>query len=71
MEANDIIKRPSKSLEDIYDMIRDANERGDYKIFIPHWAYFPDNYTYELINHGFKVCHGRFDGLTEGLIIEW
>ena len=70
MKATDLTKT-SPSLDDIYQEIRTANERHEYKLFYPHWRYISDECKLELINNGFKVYQGEWLHGDYGLIIEW
>lgn len=40
MKARELEKN-SPSLDLIYNAIKEANKRNEYKIFFPHWVYFP------------------------------
>lgn len=71
MKAKDLIKK-SPSIEDIHNAIDEQNKNGCFKHFIPHWIFIPDNVKLKLIEEGFKVYVGNWDGImTDVLIIEW
>lgn len=40
MKATDL-EKTSPSMEEIYNTIKCANERHEFKVFYPHWVYFP------------------------------
>lgn len=70
MKAKDL-KKVSISIDEIHKQI---DEVGDtqHKIFIPHWTYVEDIVILNLINNGFKVYNGNWDGImVDCLIIEW
>jgi hypothetical protein len=71
MEAKDLNKK-SIELEQIYKDIQSANDRGDYKWFIPHCVFIDESIKMQLINDGFKVSKGDWDGIAKDcIIIEW
>jgi len=71
MKAKDL-KKKSISIEDVYKRIQQANDNGDFKIFIPHFHNVSKEVTIQLFDDGFKTYKGQWDGvITECLIIEW
>ena len=70
MKARELEKN-SPSLDQIYNIIKEANKRNEYKIFLPHWVYFSDECKLELMRQGFKVYQGEWLRGDYGLIIEW
>ena len=70
MKARELEKN-SPSLDLIYNAIKEANKRNEYKIFFPHWVYFSDECKLELMRHGFKLYQGEWLRGDYGLIIEW
>ena len=71
MKAKDL-KKESEVIENIYKAISDANSRGFFKHFIPHWIYVSEEVKMQLIEDGFKLYKGNWDfGMTDCLIIEW
>lgn len=74
LQAKDIKKKEGNEVQEIYQRISQANERGECKIFIPHFVYVSDLKILELLNNGFKVSKGRwYGGVDYGkdTIIEW
>ena len=71
LKAKDLVK-VDKTLEKIYDNIKQENEYGNYKIFIHANRYFSEKSKLELIENGFKVYKGDWDGVMKDVyIIEW
>lgn len=71
MKAKDLIRK-ERDIKEVYENIKSANEIGQFKIFIPNWNYFSDASRLELIENGFKVYKGDWDGIMKDvLIIEW
>lgn len=73
MKANSI-KKTSVTVKEIYEGIESElkHNSSKFKYHIPHWIYVSDEVKLELINEGFKVYKGSWDGiLNEALIIEW
>jgi len=70
MKARELEKN-SPSLDQIYNIIKEANKRNEYKIFFPHWVYFSDECKLELMRQGFKLYQGEWHRGGYGLIIEW
>lgn len=71
MKAQDLIKK-SIDIEEIYRNIMEANNSGNFKIPIPHWRCVSDETKLKLIENGFKVYNGTWDGaINHCLIIEW
>lgn len=71
MKASDLSKRYLLS-DKIFDDIKKANDEGSFKIFYPHWVSIDDSTKLKLIENGFKVYTGQWDGIiTDTLIIEW
>ncbi|MFD2824796.1 hypothetical protein ACFS5M_14025 [Lacinutrix iliipiscaria] len=66
------LKKTSEALENIYKLISEANSRSEFKCFIPHFVYVSEKIRLQLIEDGFKVYRGDWDGvITNCLIIEW
>jgi len=66
------IKKVGEPIEKIYKRISDANSNNEFKTFIPHFIYVTDEVRLQLVENGFKVCKGSWDGvITDCLIIEW
>lgn len=56
----------------INEVETNKNEIGVFKIFYPHFVYFPDELKLELMKLGYKVYVGDWDGIIiNALIIEW
>lgn len=73
MKANNITKT-SITTKEIYENIESQlkHNASFFKYHIPHWVYVSDEVKLELMNDGFKVYKGSWDGiLNEALIIEW
>jgi len=71
MKANHLIKQ-SEVLDNIYKRISEANSHSMFKIFIPHFIYVEESVRLQLIDDGYKVYEGDWDGMVKGaLIIEW
>lgn len=70
MKVTDLVKT-SPSMEKIYNTIKCANERHEFKVFYPHWVYVSDACKLELIRNGFKLSEGEWLKGDHGLIIEW
>jgi len=71
MKAKELSKS-SEVIENIYKIISEANARGEFKIFIPHFVYVEENLKLKLIDDGYKVYKGDWDGIMKDvLIIEW
>jgi len=71
LRAKDLIKKDN-TLEFIYKNIKQQNEYGSYKVFIPHDKYFSEKSKLELMENGFKVYKGDWDGIMKDVyIIEW
>ena len=71
MKANEL-KKQTEVIDNIYKAISEANSNGNFKHFIPHWVYVSDEIILQLINDGFKVYKGEWDGIMKDcLIIEW
>jgi hypothetical protein len=71
MKASDLKKQPI-TIETIYDAINQANSIGWHKHFIPHFVYVSDEVRLKLIEDGFKIYKGDWDGtMKDCLIIEW
>lgn len=66
------LKKESEVIENIYQIIINANGSGCYKTFITHDRYVSDEVRLQLIKDGYKVYVGDWDGITtNALIIEW
>jgi hypothetical protein len=71
MKAKEL-KKESMTIDEIYERISDANSMKHFKYFIPHFVYTTESVTMQLIEDGFKVYRGAWDGgMTDCLIIEW
>ena len=71
MKAKSLTK-VSETIENIYNAISEANANSSYKHFIPHNIYVSDEVRLKLIDDGYKVYKGNWDGImTDVLIIEW
>ena len=71
MKATEL-KKQSEVIENLYRRISEANAEGQFKIFIPHFVYVKASVQIELIQNGFKVYKGSWDGvMNDALIIEW
>lgn len=71
MKANELEKK-YMSLEAIYDLVKRANEEGDYRTFILPHKRVKESTIMELITNGFKVYKGFYDDrFRDALIIEW
>jgi hypothetical protein len=66
------LKRQSETIENIYKKISHADTNGEFKIFIPHFVHVEENVKIQLIEDGYKVYKGQWDGnIINALIIEW
>lgn len=66
------LKKQSEVIENIYQSISRENQNGNFKHFIPHFVYVSEQVKSELIENGYKVYRGDWDGIiTNALIIEW
>jgi len=71
MKANEISK-VGKSLDSIYKLIESALLNQEYKCFIPHFVYVEESTKLKLLEDGFKLSVGDWDGrIKNALIIEW
>jgi hypothetical protein len=71
MKAKQLIKE-SISIEDIYKDIQNQNDNKCFKHFIPHHVFISDKIKLELIENGFKVYIGDWDGIMKDcVIVEW
>jgi hypothetical protein len=73
MKANNLTKT-SITAEEIYEGIDSQlkNNPSCFKHYIPHFLYVSDEVKLQLIDDGFKVYKGAWDGIqNDGLIIEW
>ena len=71
MKAQSLKKVPV-SIESIHQQISEANSRGEFRWFIPHFVYVTEEVKIQLIEEGFKVYKADWDGLlTDCLIVEW
>lgn len=71
MKASSLVKK-DLDLKPIYEQIKSQNEYGAYKIFIPHDRHFSEKAKLELMENGFKVYKGDWDGIMKDVyIIEW
>lgn len=71
LKAKDLVKKPL-TIKDISEQIKVANEGGSYKIHIPNFSAVDENIIPTLIQNGFKVYRGDWDGfMKDVLIIEW
>ena len=71
MKAKSLTK-VTEVIENIYKQISEANANNQFKCFIPHFVYVTDDVKMQLINDGYKVYKGDWDGvMTNCLIIEW
>lgn len=66
------LKKTSVAIDNIYKEISEANARGEFKIYIPHFAYVDEEVKCQLIEDGYKVYRGDWDGhMINCLIVEW
>jgi hypothetical protein len=71
LKAKDLLKKET-DLKPIYEMIKNQNEYGAFKTFFPHDRYFSEKARLELMENGFKVYKGDWDGIMKDVyIIEW
>ena len=71
MKASEL-KKESEVIENISKYISEANAHGRFKCYIPHDVYVNESVKLQLIEDGFKVYKGDWDGMmTNCLIIEW
>lgn len=73
IKATDLVKK-SISTEQIYRNIQTMvnSNPEQYKHFIPNNIYVSDEVRLQLLNDGFKVYRGDWDGIMKDcLIIEW
>lgn len=70
MKANARIKE-SLSLVFIYKELETV-PKNVFKHFIPHFIYVSETVKSELLNDGYKLSYGDWDGhIKNALIIEW
>ena len=72
MKAKEINKKPI-ALEFILQQIEHVNNnQNQFKIFFQHCVYVEQKTILQLIELGFKVYRGDWDGMhKDALIIEW
>jgi hypothetical protein len=71
MKAKELIKKET-DLKIIYEDIKQQNEYGCFKTFIPHNRILSEKAKLELMENGFKVYKGDWDGIMKDVyIIEW
>lgn len=71
MKANELQKR-YLSIDEIYKTIEGQNEVGYFKMHIPHYVCVKEDVLLQLMQEGFKVSKGNWDGfILDAIIIEW
>ena len=71
MKANTLIKQ-SINIESVYERIINETNNGHCKAYYPHFVYIDESIKLQLIEDGFKVYKGVWDGvMVDCLIIEW
>ena len=71
MKSNELEKKYIP-LEAIYDLVKRANDEGDYRTFILPHKRVKESTIMELITNGFKIYKGNFDDrFRDVTIIEW
>ena len=71
MKASELEKR-YVDIDEIYKRIEFANARSQFKIFFRHSTCVSQDTKQQLIENGFKVYPGDWDGIEKNcLIIEW
>lgn len=71
MKASSLIKKET-DLKPIYENIKSQNDYGCFRVFFPPDRYFSEKAKLELIENGFKVYKGDWDGIMKDVyIIEW
>lgn len=71
MKANSLVKQEI-TIGKIHQDIQQSNDEGKNKIFIPHFIPLSDQTKLQLMNDGFKVYMGAWDGfMINCTIIEW
>jgi len=71
MKANELVKK-YVTLEFIYDLVKSANDVGNYRTFILPHKRVKESTIMELITNGFKIYKGVYDDrFRDVTIIEW
>ena len=68
MKAKEL-RKLSEVIENIYIRISEANANGHYKIFIPHFVHVEESVKLQLIEDGYKVYKGLWDGTVVNALI--
>ena len=70
MKASELIKK-ERTIESLYEDIKSANERGEYRLSCSPWAYISNDTVTRLLADGFKCMYVKDPFGLECLIIEW
>ena len=70
MKASDLVKKEN-IIESLYEDIKSANERGEYRLPCSPWMYISNNTVARLLADGFKCMYIKDQFGIESLIIEW
>ena len=70
MKASELIKK-ERTIESLYEEIKRANERGEYRMLCSPWAYISNNTVVRLVSDGFTCRYVKDLNGLECLIIEW
>jgi len=70
MKASELIKK-ERTIESLYEEIKSANERGEYRLSLSPWAYISNDTVTRLLADGFKCSYVKDLNGLECLIIEW
>lgn len=71
MKANELIKK-SIDVDDLYQDIKGANDRGEYRLLISPFQYVSEVIIAQLLNDGFKVFKVKdLHVELEAWCIEW
>lgn len=74
MIARTLIKKEDteNTFDGLIERIKDANDNGRYAIFVSKFMYISNETKKRLLDEGFKVYTGDWDGVMKDItIIEW
>ena len=70
MKASELIKK-ERTIESLYEEIKSANERGEYRMPCNPFVYISNDTVARLLADGFKCMYIKDSFGLESLIIEW
>lgn len=70
MKASDLVKK-ERTIESLYEEIKSANERGEYRLPCPPCMHISNDTVVRLLADGFKCMYIKDSFGIESLIVEW